>query len=48
MRSFVSKRKEAQHYSIEEKGGCIVVHTPDPLVRSRGGGTRVSCSLTTS
>ena len=33
---FVSKRKEAQLYSVEADGGHIVVHTPDPLVRSRG------------
>ena len=33
---FVSRRKESQHYSVEVKGGSIVIHTPDPLVRSRG------------
>jgi hypothetical protein len=36
VRSFVSKRKEAQLYSVELNGDEIKVHTPDPLVRSRG------------
>jgi hypothetical protein len=34
---FVSKRKESQYYSVEVKGGdIIVVHSADPLARSRG------------
>ena len=36
VKSFVSKRKDAQHYSIEATNDEIVVHTPDPLARSRG------------
>ena len=36
VRDFVSKRKDAQHYSVEQDGDVIVVHTPDPLARSRG------------
>lgn len=36
VRDFVSKRKDAQHYSVELKEGIIFVHTPDPLARSRG------------
>jgi len=33
---FVSRRKDPQHYSIDSNGDDIVVHTPDPLARSRG------------
>jgi len=34
---FVSKRKEAQYYSVETRGGgTIFVHCADPLARSRG------------
>ena len=36
VRGFVSKRKEAQLYSVEQVGDEIIVHTPDPLARSRG------------
>jgi hypothetical protein len=36
VRSFVSKRKDAQVYSVEVVGDEITVHTPDPLSRSRG------------
>jgi hypothetical protein len=36
VRAFVSKRKDSQHYSVDSKGDDIMVHTPDPLVRSRG------------
>ena len=36
VRGFVSKRKDARFYSVEADGGDIVVHTPDPLARSRG------------
>ncbi len=33
---FVSRRKESQHYSLEVNGASIVIHTPDPLARSKG------------
>lgn len=33
---FLSKRKEAQHYSLEMNGDAFVIHSPDPLARSRG------------
>jgi hypothetical protein len=33
---FVSKRKDADYYSVQEDGDSILVHTPDPLARSRG------------
>ena len=36
VRTFVSKRGEAEHYSVELSGEEITVHTPDPLARSRG------------
>jgi len=36
VRDFVSKRKDAKNYSIEEDGEEIKVHTPDPLARARG------------
>ena len=36
VKGFVSKRKDAQYYSVEAKGDEITVHTPDPLARSRG------------
>ena len=36
VRDFVKKRKEAQSYSVESDGDEIIVHTPDPLARSRG------------
>ena len=36
VRSFVSKRKDARQYSVESEGDRIIVHTPDPLARSRG------------
>ena len=36
VRGFLSKRKEAEHYSVEADGDEIVVHSPDPLARSRG------------
>ena len=36
VRRFVSKRREAQLYSVEAHGDKITVHTPDPLARSRG------------
>jgi hypothetical protein len=36
VRIFVSKRKDAQYYSVGAEGEHIIVHTPDPLSRSRG------------
>jgi hypothetical protein len=36
VRSFVSKRTDPSHYSVEVDGDSIMVHTPDPLSRSRG------------
>jgi hypothetical protein len=36
VRAFVSKRSDPSHYSVEVDGDSIVVHTPDPLSRSRG------------
>ncbi len=36
VRDFASKRRDSQHYSAETSGERIVVHTPDPLSRSRG------------
>ena len=36
VRAFVSKRRGAEYYSVESNGDEIIVHTPDPLARSRG------------
>jgi len=36
VRTFVSRRKDAKLYSLEWKGEVMVIHSPDPLVRSRG------------
>ena len=36
VRNYVSKRKDADLFQIEAEGDSIVVHTPDPLARSRG------------
>jgi hypothetical protein len=36
VRGYVSKRKDSQYYSIESQGEEIVVHSADPLSRSRG------------
>lgn len=36
VRGFVAKRKDARHYSVEAEGDRIVVHSADPLARSRG------------
>jgi len=36
VKDFVSKRRDAQNYSVESVGDEIKVHTPDPLARSRG------------
>jgi hypothetical protein len=34
--SFVARRKDSRHYSVEADGEEIRVHTPDPLARARG------------
>jgi hypothetical protein len=36
VRSFVSKRKDARLYSVELVGEQVLIHSPDPLARSRG------------
>lgn len=36
VRAFVSRRKDPGHYGVAVEGDTIVVHTPDPLSRSRG------------
>jgi len=36
VRAFVSRRKDSQHYFVDLNGDDILVHTPDPLARSRG------------
>ena len=36
IRSFLSKRKEAEHYSLDANGERLVVHSADPLARARG------------
>ena len=38
VRGFVSKWKDREHYSVDSDGPRVTVHTPDPLVRSRGRG----------
>lgn len=36
IRSFIGRRKDAEHYSLEVSGEVLVVHSADPLARSRG------------
>ena len=36
VREFLSKRRDAKHYSCEWAGTALVVHSADPLARSRG------------
>lgn len=36
VQDFVARRKDAQYYSVEVVDGKVTVHSPDPLVRSRG------------
>ena len=36
VRNFVARRKDAQDYTIDTNGDEIIIHTPDPLARSRG------------
>ncbi len=33
---FIARRKDATHYSLDVDGEDFVVHSPDPLSRSRG------------
>ncbi len=33
--AFVSRRKDAAHYSVETKGERVVVHSPDPIAGKR-------------
>jgi len=36
IRSFLSKRREAEYYSLDANGESLVVHSADPLARARG------------
>ncbi len=36
VRDFASKRKDSAEWSVEASGGSVVVHSSDPLSRSRG------------
>lgn len=36
IRGFLSKRKEAEYYSLDANMGRLVVHSADPLARARG------------
>jgi hypothetical protein len=36
LKHFISRRKNAQYYSIERDGSSFVVHSADPLARGRG------------
>lgn len=36
LKHFMSRRKDAQYYSLERSGSTFVVHSADPLARSRG------------
>lgn len=36
VQAFISRRKEAEHYSVERASGGLVVHSADPLARGRG------------
>ena len=36
VRAFVSRRKDAKHYSVDRDGDLLVIHSPDPLIRDRG------------
>jgi len=36
VREFVGRRKEGDHYGVELKGDRLIVHSADPLARSRG------------
>lgn len=35
-RAFVARKKDASLYEVQASGDDVVVHTPDPLARSRG------------
>lgn len=34
--SFIGRRKDAEYYSLERSGDVLIVHSADPLARSRG------------
>lgn len=36
IRLFLSRRRDAQHYSVDIDDGTFVIRSPDPLARSRG------------
>ncbi len=36
VRQFISKRKDAQYYSLEVEGDHLTMRSADPLARSRG------------
>jgi hypothetical protein len=36
VQAFVSRRKDARHYSVERDSDLIIVHSSDPLARGRG------------
>jgi hypothetical protein len=36
VKSFLSRRKDSQYYTLERNGTRFVVHSPDPLARARG------------
>jgi hypothetical protein len=36
VRSFIGRRKEAEHYSLTRNGEVLIVHSADPLARARG------------
>lgn len=36
VRRFLARRKDAERYSLDADDGAFVIHSPDPLARSRG------------
>lgn len=36
VKDFARRRKDSQFYSVERDGDRLLVHSPDPLARSRG------------
>lgn len=35
VRDFISRRKDAQHYSCERRSDTLVVHSPDPIAAAK-------------
>ena len=35
VRRFISRRKDADQYSVDMEGDVLVIHSPDPLARGR-------------